>query len=509
MISELQSIIAKRQHEALKPFYLIVNDQFLVLENEGDGEYFGFGTLTNGQSVADDLLFLQGTEGTPEPFRVLECVVTSSNRVADVHIVAIEAGWGLAYFDATAEHERRQVEQQAANELALLQYRQEQLVSELQETKNSLAEANRLQGLFIARMSHEFRTPLSSVLGYADLLMETLADDADSLLQLGAIKRGANHLLNLVENLLDQARIEQDEIVLYPSHIDVRTLLSQLMEMFQPIADQKNIELVANLSETLPAKIWIDELRLKQILINLVGNSVKFTPRGQVRISLDWHDDSLSAEVADTGPGIPATLRARLFEPFRRGGSGGKGAGLGLSISRTLARLMGGDLQHCLPEQPGTLMRLRVAAPTPENTDLQSTDIVPLRNIQILVVDDDNDLLELARVLLDKAGAIVLTASTGDEAVSLLTQHDPDVLIVDMHLENEYGEQVISRCRAAGYLNPAILMSASSDSKTLSGVASSANVAFVAKPLNREELISLINRLDSKYNLKRDTSIGN
>jgi len=495
MIRDLRAVIEGRQRQKLRPFYLIVDNQLSVRESEGDGAYFGFGMLTPGQSVTDELLFLQGSEGTLDPYRILESVMTPSNRFADIHVVAVENGWGLAYFDATATHEQRQLEQQASNELALLQHRQEQLLNELQETQRSLAEANRLQGLFIARMSHEFRTPLASVLGYADLLMETLSDDHGSLLQLGAIKRGANHLLNLVENLLDQARIEQDEIVLYPSHIDVRSMLNQLTEMFQPIADQKKLALIERVSETLPEKIWADELRLKQILINLIGNAIKFTPIGEVKISVDWRNDVLSVEVADSGPGIPEALRKHLFEPFRRGGEGGKGAGLGLSISRTLARLMLGDLKHRSPDQPGTVMQLYIAAPIPSAPDHTTSGRSPLRDKLVLVVDDDSDLLELARVLLDKAGAVVLTASMGDEAVALLELHDPDALLVDMHLENEHGEQIITRCRKAGYGNPAILMSASSDIKTLSGVANRADVAFAAKPLNRDELIALINRL--------------
>ncbi len=495
MIDSLRNMIERRRQQTLRPFYLIVDSQLTVREAEGDGAYFGFGVPTPGRSVADDLLFLQGNDGSTDPYRVLECVETPSNRIADIHVVAMAGDWGLAYFDATEKHQRQQLEQQASNELALLQHRQEQLLSKLRQTQTSLAEANRLQGLFIARMSHEFRTPLSSVLGYADLLTETLSDDLDSLRQLGAIKRGANHLLNLVENLLDQARIEQDEVVLYPSHIDVRSMLGQLTEMFQPIADQKRLTLTGAVSDTLPEKVWVDELRLKQVLINLIGNALKFTSRGQVRIGIDWRDDRLSVEVTDTGPGISEALRQHLFEPFRRGGEGGKGAGLGLSISRTLARLMGGDLQYFYPDPPGTGMRLSIAAPPPTTPGAAPSDKLPLRDILVLVVDDDNDLLQLARVLLTRAGAIVITATTGNEAVELLELHDPDILLVDMHLEHEHGERAITRCREGGYANPAILMSASSDIKTLTGIARMTDVAFVSKPLNRDELVALIDQL--------------
>lgn len=393
MLQQLQALVAQSLEQAASPFYLVVDNLLRVREAAGNGARYGFRDLTTGRTLSEQLLFLLGTEGMIDPYRTLECVATAAGITANIHIVALEGGWGLAYFDASREHDRRQQQQQIANELSLLQQRQQKLLAELHKAQIELEEANRVKGLFIAGMSHEFRTPISSILGYADLLTESLADDAAARQQLGAVSRGANHLLSLVENLLDQARIEQSEMVLRPEMSNFRLLTARLDEMFRPLAEQKQLELSWQVDRGVPKDLWVDELRLRQMLINLVGNALKFTRKGRIVISAGWRDDVLHVEVDDTGPGISPEIAAHLFEPFRKGNENMKGAGLGLSISHALARLMVGQLELVPSAQPGTTMRLTIHAPTsaePADAKHPSQSLVGL---SLLVTDDDDDFL--------------------------------------------------------------------------------------------------------------------
>ena len=356
-MSPVQRLRQRIEHDHwrdTRPCFLVVDFDLRVREITGDAAHYGLGDLAPGTDAADALLFLQGSDDAVDAHRTLEFLQTASGRYARVQILRLDDGWGLAYQDASHEHERRQRSQQASNELALLKHHQERLLRELEQ-------ANRLKGLFIAHMSHEFRTPLGSILGYTELLMEDLANNPQALDMLGAVRRGATHLLDLVENLLTQARLEQDELPLRPTAVDLVALAAQLDELFRPLARQKRLGLSWRHARNLPKAVWLDALRLRQILVNLLGNAVKFTHAGDVSVAIDWSDDTLCLAVADTGPGIAAELTGQLFEPFRQG-RGGQGSGLGLAISRALARRMGGDLELSSTPGQGTTVHLRVPA---------------------------------------------------------------------------------------------------------------------------------------------------
>lgn len=344
-----------------RPFVLRLDTRRRVAASSGDGQPYGFDNLVVGQSVEAQTPFLLGLAEPPQSRQVIQFWETPTGAAAHIHLLPLSDGLGLVFVDATPERDRQRRHQQAAHELALLQYQRERLVRELENSQAKLVEANRLKGLFIARMSHEFRTPLSTILGYSDLLRETLRDDAVALKDLGAITRAAHYLLNLVENLLDQARAEQEDLPIQPQATRIADLIAELDGMFQPIAEQKQLVLRWQHSRHLPAKLLIDGLRLRQVLINLLGNALKFTREGSVTVALDWHQDQLEVEVADTGPGITKALQSNLFEPFRQGDSG-KGAGLGLSISRRIARSMGGELRLGQTSPSGTAIRLRLPA---------------------------------------------------------------------------------------------------------------------------------------------------
>jgi signal transduction histidine kinase len=361
-MDSLRAYVDELLLQRTRPFLLRLDAARRVAASSGDGAPYGLDKLSTGQSLVDDIPFLLGLEGPIQARQVIEFWETPSGGAAHVHILPMSGGLGLVFLDATEERNRQRRHQQAAHELALLQHQRERLVRELEQSEAKLAEANRLKGLFIARMSHEFRTPLCSILGYGDLLRENLQDHAAARQDLSAITRGANYLLNLVENLLDQARSDHEKLPLQPRSTTITDLIAELDQMFRPIAEQKHLELRWQRSPQLPERLWIDGLRLRQILINLLGNALKFTRSGSVTVALHWRDERLDVQIADTGPGIPEALQPNLFEPFHQGDYS-KGAGLGLSISRLIARRMGGELRLHQTSPDGTKLVLDIPAP--------------------------------------------------------------------------------------------------------------------------------------------------
>jgi signal transduction histidine kinase len=344
-----------------RPFVLLLDDDLRVLAYEGDGSRYGFANLTAGQQLDAEVPFLQGLVGEVAEEQLIEFWGTPDGGAANVHLRRLPSAWGLIYLDVTAERDRRLRHQQAAHELALLEHQRARLVRELEASRAALAEADRLKGLFIARMSHEFRTPLSSVLGYADLLADELTDNPAALRDLGAIRRGGSYLLNLVENLLDQARLAHEELPLHPQEMQWQGLVAELDDLFRPLAEQRRLALHWQTAPRVPARLWLDGLRLRQVLVNLLGNALKFTREGGVTVTADWESGTLRVAIGDTGPGIAPDLLPRLFEPFRQGDRS-KGAGLGLSISRALARRMGGSLSVAATSAAGTTLSLELPA---------------------------------------------------------------------------------------------------------------------------------------------------
>ncbi len=483
-------------NQAAKPLYLVVDEAHRLLSVSGDSTYYGLGDLLPGSNVSETLAFLVGADRQPGTPFLIELVETPSGKAANIHVFALPRGWGIAYLDATRERDELQRRQQATNELALLHQRRERLLQELEEARGTLErknreleEATRLRSLFIGRMSHEFRTPLSSILGYTELLLEELEEQPVAQSRLAAIQRGGRYLLNLVDNLLDQAQLEHEELRLHPSACDLRSMARELEEMFRPVARHKHISLEWQFHGDLPERVWLDELRLRQILVNLLGNAFKFTQAGKVTVELDWRDGRLRLAVTDTGPGVPLEAQSRLFEAFQQVGgdrSTSKGVGLGLSISRALVRRMGGDL--CFAPHVGG-SRLELAVQAPARTGPPPGTAEPLRGAQVLVVDDDEDILALLRLYLNAAGTEVQLARNAEQALTRVAEAPPQLVLMDLQLGERRGSDVAMRMRETGFTRPIVIMSAADDAATREHLSKTGVEAFLTKPLRRNELI--------------------
>jgi PAS domain S-box-containing protein len=326
----------------------------------------------------------------------------------------------------------------------------------LERSERAAVEASKAKSLFLANMSHELRTPLNAILGFVQLLERDRGLTAQQCEHLGIISRSGEHLLGLINDVLSVAKIEAGEAAIHAGDFDLPRLLGSLREMFHLRAQARGLRLVFDHAADLPRRVHGDEGKLRQVLINLLGNAVKFTEKGGVALRARWIDGRAAFEVEDTGAGIAEAELAGLFEPFVQAGEGRKaaeGTGLGLSISRDFVRLMGGELQVRSAPGAGSCFSFDVSLPVaattaPERDQARVIGLAPgQERPTVLVVDnaDDNRLL-LSR-LLQAVGCSVREAVDGRKALEVWRTWRPSFVWMDMRMPEMDGYQATRAIR--------------------------------------------------------------
>ncbi|MFZ4408556.1 MAG: response regulator [Paracraurococcus sp.] len=325
--------------------------------------------------------------------------------------------------------------------------------------RDAAAAASAEKSRFLARMSHELRTPLNGVLGLAEALARDPALPPPQREQAATLERAGRHLLAIVNDALDLARVEAGRLQWAPAPVRLRPLLEEALELIQPAAAAKRIGLRLDPVAPLPEAVLADAVRLRQILLNLLGNAVKFTPAGgSVVLRVDQPEfGRMRLAVSDSGPGIPAALRPKLFGEFVQGeGQDAAGAGLGLAISAALARGMGGTLDHAPgPDGCGSvftaLLPLPVAEPPalPVLVPAPAAEAPAPRPLRLLVVDDARVNRQVVRALLRPEGHEVVEAEDGPAALAALQGGPlPDAVLMDVNMPGMDGFQVTEAIRA-------------------------------------------------------------
>src|SRR5580693_2911490 len=319
------------------------------------------------------------------------------------------------------------------------------LYAELDEKSDRLRAASESKDRFWANVSHELRTPLNSIIGLTRLLAEPVpgvALDPERRYQVDLIKTSAGTLLSLVKDLLDVAKAESGRLHTDPAQVNLHALFGRLRGLARPMAEGKPIEVVVD-DAGVPEAILTDEVALTSILRNLLSNGIKYTDRGEVRLSARVAGPRLEITVADTGIGIPPGLQENVFEEFYQvPGTGRGGTGLGLPYAQRLAGLLGGDLT--LTSEPGA-----------GTTVVLSLPHGPAAAGTVLIADDDPGFRKVLRGLLAGIADRVLEAASGDEALALLAGEHADLVLADMLMPGMDGGTLLSRLPAA---LPAILV---------------------------------------------------
>ncbi len=491
-----------------RPLYLQFDSDMRISVIWGEPAYYGLAGISVGQQAEEKIEFLVGVRAGDE--LELPIISTPNGKPASVYVRSSEDVVSVLMLDAESVHLRQQEIQQKSNEVQLLARRQQQLMEELKQTYSELevkrAEADRAnvaQSEFISSISHEFRTPLTSVLGYTEILEKSLQNEKSAIDRLGAISRGARHLLALIENLLDHGQLRQDELLLQSRPTVIKSIVEDLEIIVRPLAQQKNLEFNIDIDDSIEQTFFFDGLRYRQILINLLGNAVKFTQRGEIKLNIRWQSGKLTTLVSDTGDGIAPDQHGKIFGAFERvADSPESGAGLGLSISSRLAELMKGELVLESSEVgSGSVFRLTVDAPLSTETLVAAADkevvdpsVVEDNGVRLLLAEDDDDIADLVVAVLEGAGFTVERAVNGEQAVSMAIASNPDLLLMDMNMPVLSGIDAIKALRGKGLTSPAIALSASASSSAKEIALAAGCDDYLVKPIDLPSLINVIEK---------------
>ncbi|TGX46073.1 response regulator [Sphingomonas naasensis] len=392
--------------------------------------------------------------------------------------------------------------------------KRKRLEFELEGARARAEAAASAKSSFLANMSHEIRTPMNGVLGFADLLLNSgLTEQQQRYAQL--IADSGKAMMRLLNDILDISKIEAGQMQIAPERVDFRHALRNCVKLIEPAAAQKGLRLRFDVEPELPIFVVIDGLRLRQIVLNLLGNAVKFTERGSVSLEAKrgWHNGRANIEitVADTGIGIAADRQSAIFEQFVQAeGSTARrfgGTGLGLSISNQLATLMGGTLDLASEEGTGTSFTLRVPLVLADASDMDAVaaeqrDDQPERPLRILLAEDHDVNQKLMEAMLARLGHESVTVADGSQALHAAiaaSRSDKafDLVLMDMQMPVMDGLEATRAIRAAGLSNrtlPILALTANAYADDIAACLAAGMQAHLAKPIQLAELATVIRR---------------
>lgn len=384
---------------------------------------------------------------------------------------------------------------------------------ELEESKISAEQSSRMKSEFFADISHDIRTPLNAIIGFSELLSPELQSPPHNG-YIRSILSASRSLLNIINDILDLAKLESGKIEILSEQVSIEVLARETKALFTAEADKKGLELEIVIDDSVPSIVMLDEIRIKQVLNNLVGNAIKFTENGKISITfsasparLKRHTD-LIISVEDTGIGIAHTDKNEIFKPFRqRKGQGGKmgGTGLGLAICKRLIEVMDGKITLTSDPGKGSKFEIRMRNIEIEKLmgnlrpeSVSKARLFQFANQRVLVVDDAISNRELLTEALSAVGLDVFSAKDGAEAVELAKQNDPELIIMDIRMPVKDGIQATKEIKA--YKNiPIIALTASVG--TMEDKYKEIFNGFLHKPIKLYDLFSEAGRF-LKFSLK-------
>jgi signal transduction histidine kinase len=383
--------------------------------------------------------------------------------------------------------------------------------SELKQAKEAAEEASRSKSAFLANMSHEIRTPLGAILGFAELLRGKNVSQEQGERYLDIIMKNGHILARLIDDILDLAKVEAGRLEVEHLRFSLRDLMNDVVSLLKVRAEEKCLSLTLKISPGTPEEVESDPLRLRQVLVNIIGNAIKFTERGGVTVSVDCEKKELGYclhfRVNDTGPGITEQQRDRLFQPFSQADNSTTrkfgGTGLGLMLSRRLAEALGGDvsLEVSKPGEGATFV-ISVGTPfvgfEPRVKDAPKKGAATeerLEGLRVLIVEDSQDNQALVKQFLSGRGAKVEFAANGREGVEKALHSSFDLVLMDIQMPVLDGYQATRELRERGFQRPIVALSAHAMKEDREKSFAAGCNEHLVKPIDPARLIETVAQL--------------
>ncbi|MFT2092874.1 ATP-binding protein [Paraglaciecola sp. 2405UD69-4] len=353
---------------------------------------------------------------------------------------------------------------------------------------------------YLAGLSHELRTPLNVLLGYAQLLTKDASLADDTAMAIKTIRRNGEHLADLIEGVLEVSKIEAGRLYVHRDEIQLRPLLEQLVNMFKLQAVSKGLDFQYDFPSYLPDYATGDKQRLRQVLINIISNAIKFTTKGYVRFTVEYKNEVAHFSVTDTGCGISEQNLEQIFRPFERVSeteSSTTGTGLGLTISRGLAEVMGGDISVKSTLNEGSEFKLSLYLP---KLVVFKKEVIAQKTIKqytgapktILIVDDEAGQRDLVNDILQPIGFTVIKADSAFSAMSALNTHTIDLILLDLKMPGVNGWQAAKQFREAGFTQPIVIISANVRDLEVSNTVLGQHNDYLVKPFAINALLEKV-----------------
>jgi len=388
------------------------------------------------------------------------------------------------------------------------------------EAQKAAEEASHAKTQFLANMSHEIRTPLSAIMGFTELMLDPGLSEVERNADLLVVQRNGQQLLKIIDEILDISKVESGRLEIEKVETDLMDLLTNVFSLLRVSAENKGIALNLKIITQIPDRVWTDSTRLRQILINVIGNAIKFTHQGFVEVQASYGlladgSSRLRLQVQDTGIGLDSDTTQKLFTPFLQADSSTTrmygGTGLGLALSRQLARAMGGDvwLEKTELEKGSSFMIELMVEPTDDAEWVRSEDapqpvlsipsLVPaprkeLQGAKILLVEDAEDNQALISHFLSGAGAEIDTANNGREGVEMALKNDYSVVLMDIQMPLVDGYEATTQLRNAGYDRPIIALTAHALREERERALRTGCNGHLTKPIDRVKLIESLKK---------------